>query len=88
MSHEPLQSSHFATILCNNIIGHPTLRSSFESGNLDKSKKLRYSVKYNLLLSTPIFSHGNICAEKCLNNSRKNVNNVIIDVINNIIPSG
>jgi hypothetical protein len=38
MSREPLQSSHYVAILCNNIIGHPTLRSSFEGGNPSKSK--------------------------------------------------
>jgi len=53
MSHEPLQSTHFTTILCNNIIVHPTLKSSFEGGNPNKSKKLKHSVKYNLLLSAP-----------------------------------
>ncbi len=53
MSHEPLQSTHFTTILCNNIIVHPTLKSSFEGANPNKSKKLKHSVKYNLLLSTP-----------------------------------
>jgi hypothetical protein len=54
MSCEPLQSPHFGTILCSNIMGHPTLRCSFEGGNIGKSKELRYSVGYKLLLSAPI----------------------------------
>jgi hypothetical protein len=54
MSREPIQSPHFGAILCNNIMGHPTLKCSFEGGNPDKSKKLRYSLRHKLLLLTPI----------------------------------
>ncbi len=53
MSCEPLQSPHFGTIWCSNIMGHPILRCSFEGGNLNKSKELKYLVGYKLLLSTP-----------------------------------
>ncbi len=34
-------------------MGHPTLRCSFEGGNPNKSKELRYLVGYKLLLSAP-----------------------------------
>jgi hypothetical protein len=46
-------------------MGHPILRCSFEGGNPDKFKELRYSIRYKLLLSTPTsimatFALGNV----------------------------
>jgi hypothetical protein len=35
-------------------MGHPILKCCFEGGNPNKSKELRYSLGYKLLLSTPI----------------------------------
>jgi hypothetical protein len=43
-----ITSSHFGTILWNNMMGHPTLRCRFEDGNFNKSKELRYSIRYKL----------------------------------------
>jgi hypothetical protein len=37
--------------------------------------------------TTPMFCNS-VCIEKCLRNFRKNVNDVIIDIVDNVIASG